>query len=197
MAFVLAFTPDATVVNSPHWQLPKLDTLVGLFYSSPDDLGRFAEVVAEDIPRDYQTLLAHEHHMTVTVEQFHNSPVNVLVLDTVTIGNHYARKILLTRQVDGGVVQFGIMRVNFDYLDDEVRREIEGQTTPLGRILIEHNVHRDIHLRSLWQVEPGADLQRLFGLRSPQRTYGRTAMIYCNDEPAIELLEIVTPVEVS
>jgi len=26
-----------------------------------------------------------------------------------------------------------------------------------------------------------------------QTTYGRTALIYCNGEPAVELLEIVTP----
>ena len=174
--------------------MPKLDVLVGLFYSSPAELGQFVETAASEMPDDYQTLLAHEHHMTVTVERFHNSPVNVRVLDTLIDSNHYARKILLTRQDDGSVVQFGIMRVNFAYLDADVRREIEGQETPLGRILIQHNVHREVHLRSLWRVEPGEDLQRLFGLHSSQTTYGRTAMIYCNDEPAIELLEIVTPI---
>jgi hypothetical protein len=33
----------------------------------------------------------------------------------------------------------------------------------------------------------------MFGLAKPQTVYGRTALIYCNGEPAIELLEIVTP----
>ena len=177
--------------------MPKLDVLIGLFYSSPADLGQFTELQAADMPSDYQTLLAHEHHMTVTVERFHNSPVNVRVLETLVDGNQYARKILLTRQDDGSVVQFGIMRVNFAYLEPDVRKEIESQSTPLGRILIEHNVHREVHLRSLWRVEPGEDLQRLFGQQSPRTTYGRTAMIYCNDEPAIELLEIVTPTGVA
>jgi hypothetical protein len=32
-----------------------------------------------------------------------------------------------------------------------------------------------------------------FGLREPTPTYGRLAAIACNDQPAIEVLEIVAP----
>jgi hypothetical protein len=34
----------------------------------------------------------------------------------------------------------------------------------------------------------------LFQLDRPQTTYGRTALIECDGEPAIELLEIVSPI---
>ncbi|HEX4149296.1 MAG TPA: hypothetical protein VHY20_09925, partial [Pirellulales bacterium] len=105
----------------------------------------------------------------------------------------YARKILLTRQRDARVVQFGIMRINFRYLESEVQSEIQREATPLGRILIEHNVLRRVRLAGLWQVSPGEDLQSLFGLDQPRLTFGRTAMIECNGEPAVELLEIVAP----
>ncbi len=115
------------------------------------------------------------------------------MLDTLVTPTHYARKITLTRQRDGRVVQFGIMRVNLAVLPAEVRREIEAQQTPLGRILIQHDVMRKIHLMSLWQVTPGNDSAQIFGLSSPEVTYGRAAVIDCNGEPAIELLEIVTP----
>ena len=80
-------------------------------------------------------------------------------------------------------------------LSPEVRAEIESQQTPLGRILIQHDVLRKIHLMSLWQVQPGPDLCQILGLAAPQTTYGRAAVIDCNGEPAIELLEIVTPSE--
>lgn len=131
--------------------------------------------------------------MTVTVERHHRSPVDVRVLETRISGEHYARKILLARQSDGAVVQFGIMRLNFADVDADVRREVESQKTPLGRVLIAHNVHRKIHLVRLWRIEPGPDLVQLFGLSAPQTLYGRTAIIDCNGEPAIELLEIVAP----
>jgi hypothetical protein len=85
------------------------------------------------------------------------------------------------------------VRLNFEYLSPEVQRRIEIQSTPLGRILIEHNVLREIELVSLWRVSPGPDLCQLFGLEGPEITYGRTAIIHCNGSPAVELLEIVTP----
>jgi chorismate-pyruvate lyase len=173
---------------------PDLDTLVRLFYRRPEDLGRFDEVESRDLARDYRMLLAHDSHMTVTVERFHNGPVDVRVLETKASGDHYARKILLTRQSDGAVVQFGIMRLDFSAVSPEVRREVESQQAPLGRILIEHNVLTKVHLSKLYQVTPGADLRRHFNLREGEITYGRTAVIHCDGEPAVELLEIVAPV---
>lgn len=173
---------------------PDLQTLVSLFYPAPDDLGTFEEVEAPTLPEPYRQLLAHDEHMTVTVESFHDSPVDVQVLETNVTDSHYSRKILLARKSDGQVVQFGIVRLNFDFLDDQVRREIEGQGTPLGRVLIRHNVLRQVQLSTLWKISAGEDLRKLFGLQKPTVTYGRTALIYCNGEPAVELLEVVTPV---
>jgi chorismate-pyruvate lyase len=173
---------------------PDLDTLVGLFYSRAEDLGQFEEVDSRNLERDYRMLLAHDSHMTVTVERFHNGLVDVRVLETKVSSNHYARKILLARQSDGVVVQFGIMRLDFSCVDSEVRREIESQRTPLGRILIQHNVLRQVHLTRLYRVTPGPDLRKLFGLREGEITFGRTAVIHFGGEPAVELLEIVAPV---
>jgi chorismate-pyruvate lyase len=173
---------------------PILAPLVALFYPQPEELGRFEEIAAADMPAVYRGLLAHQDHMTVTVERFHGSSVDVRVLDTSITGSHYARKILLARQTDGGVVQFGIVRINFAHVSPEVRREIESERTPVGRVLINHGVLRQIHLLRLWKVTPGPDLRQLFGLATAEPTYGRTALIDFHGEPAVELLEIVTPV---
>jgi hypothetical protein len=35
-----------------------------------------------------------------------------------------------------------------------------------------------------------------FGLTEPETTYGRQAIIHCDDQPAIELLEIVAPADI-
>jgi chorismate-pyruvate lyase len=78
-------------------------------------------------------------------------------------------------------------------LDPEVRQQIEQGRIPLGRVLIEHNVLRNVRLLSLWKVTPGAELLNLFGMEKPDTCYGRTALIYCNGVPAVELLEVVTP----
>lgn len=181
--------------SQPHPILPDLDTLTGLFYRSRKRLGEFTEVTPDEMPETPRKLLAHNAHMTVTLEEHHRSPVNVRVLDRLVTPQHYARKILLERQSDGRVVQFGIMRVNFEYLSPEVSKEIQSEATPLGRILIQHNVLRRVQLFSLWRVDMGEELQQLFGTNGPGVAYGRTALIDCNEEPAVELVEIVTPLD--
>ncbi len=149
------------------------------------------------MPAAYRKLLDHHHHMTVTVERYHGSLVDVQVLERQMTETHYARKILLARQSDGHVVQFGIVRLNLHFLAEDVRQEILSERIPLGRVLIEKKVMRKIRLCGLWQVAPGPDLQQLMHIEPGKITCGRTAMIDCDGQPAIELLEIVTPVESS
>ena len=174
---------------------PDMASLIAPFFASLDELGTLARVESSDMPADYQKLLAHNNHMTVAVERFHNSLVDVRVLDKHVDGTRYARKILLARQSDGAVVQFGVMRVDITVLEPEVRREIESERMPLGRILISHGVLRDVELTALWRVIPGEELRELLNMSPGQQTYGRTALIHVNGQPAVELLEIVAPTE--
>ena len=174
---------------------PELDALAQLFYANLAELGDFTAVEPAEMPDIYRELLAHEHHMTVTVERHHGGPVDVEVLQTLITDTHYARKIRLVLSESRRVVQFGIMRVNLDYLAPVVRRRIEAQDTPLGRILIDHNVLRRVELHTLWRLQPGRDLSEVLELSPAQETYGRTALIYCNKAPAVELLEVLSPVE--
>ena len=173
---------------------PELQALSSLFYVSLDELGQFSEVDASEMPETPRKLLWHDEHMTETVEAFHDTPVDVRVLETNRTPTHYSRRILLNRKSDGQVVQFGIVRLSVESLANEVREEIERQESPLGRILIRHNVLRQVRPMSLWKVVPGADLRELFGLGKTDICFGRTALIYCDGLPAVELLEIVTPV---
>lgn len=174
---------------------PEIETLARLFYRDLAELGDFTDVAPVDMPGVYQRLLAHEHHMTVTVESHYGGPVDVEVLDTLVTETHYARKIRLVVSETGKVVQFGIMRVNFDYLAPAVRRQIEAEGTPLGRVLIDHNVLRRVELYAVWRVQAGADLAGILDMDAGGTTYGRTALIHCNKAPAVELLEILSPVE--
>lgn len=172
---------------------PDLNYLLGLFSNAPDALGVFRERLAAELPPDYRRLLAHEHHMTVTVEAHFRSPVDVQVLARQISPAHYAREIVLTRRSDGAVVQFGIVRVRTICLPDVARRRIEEEGTPLGRVLIEEGVLTRVRLSQLWEVAPGPHLARALRRQAPETTYGRTAMIELDGEPAIELLEILAP----
>lgn len=177
----------------PNSRAAELGELIRLFYTNADDLGRFTKCDKSAVPAPYRELLAHDAHMTVTVEQRHGCPVSVEVLDSQESPTHYVRKILLRRTTDNRVVQYGIVRLKLDAIEAEPRAEILAKQIPLGRVLIQHNVMRHVQLLDVWNVRCGDALSKYFEVAHGHQTYGRTALIYCNDEPAIELLEIVAP----
>lgn len=170
-----------------------LPSLIDVYYSNPSQLGEFQPVSADAVPDPYRGLLAHRCHMTVTVEAFHGDSVDVTVLRSSHHERAYCREILLKTHQSGIVVQYGIVRLNLDLVADQPRNEILEEQKPLGRVLIEHQVLREIELFDLLLVRCGPVLAELFGVPAGTITYGRTALIYCDSEPAIELLEIVAP----
>jgi chorismate-pyruvate lyase len=169
--------------------------VAGLFALFPPEsyLRGYDQVPAEQVPQPYHKLLVHDQHMTVTVEEHHGDLVDVVVLEERLLGDSYARKILLALQHSRRIVQFGLMRVHFKYCSEAVKQEILSRKTPLGRILIEHNVLRRIEATAFLRVVPGPDMMTWFGLAGPTPTYGRAALIHCDNQPAVELLEIVAP----
>jgi chorismate-pyruvate lyase len=171
---------------------PDLRDLLRLFPPT-GDLPEYEYVPADEVPPPYHGLLVHPHHMTVTVESHHGDLVDVRILARRQDGDSYARKILLALQGCGRVVQFGIMRVRLRYTSPAVREEIVAGRTPLGRILIRHNVLRRIEPTAYVRVIPGTAMMGWFGLERPRPTYGRLAYIYCDGKPAVELLEVVAP----
>lgn len=167
--------------------------LSDFFAQFPDqhDQPDYELVTAQAMPEAFRTLLAHTHHMTVTVEAHWHDLVDVKVLARRLDGSSYTRKIILTTQKSGRVVLFGIVRINLDYCAPPVREAILAGNTPLGRILIEHNVLRRIEPTAYFRVDAGPSLLAWFGLDSSQPLYGRLGFIYCDNQPAVELLEIV------
>ncbi len=185
---------ESPAMNIPANLGPDLRSLFTLFPpASPEELSEYEFVSAEELPAPYQQLLVHEHHMTVTVEAHHGDRVNVRILARRQTPEWYARKILLALQSTGRVVQFGIMRIRLGLCTPAVRDEIVAGRTPLGRILIEHDVLRRIEPLSFVRVIPGGPMTKWFGLDRPRPTYGRLAVIHCDGRPAVDLLEVVAP----
>jgi hypothetical protein len=188
-------------MSSLHTPVADLTGLYGLFGASAAEMpaGRF--IPAEEMPEPYRGLLAHDDHMTVTLERFYNAPVDVRILNAVHDEPLYARKILLTLADSGRVVLFGIMRFNFSWCDEHVKRLIIEGRTPLGRILIENDVLRRISTHVLLRIAPNAEMRGHFSMNPrgngpdpSELVYGRLATIFCNHEPAVDLLEVTAPV---
>ncbi|HEX3148561.1 MAG TPA: hypothetical protein VHR66_10785 [Gemmataceae bacterium] len=151
-------------------------------------------ISSADMPQPYRGLLAHTHHMTVTVEAHYGGAVDVGVLEVGRTGDDYHRRIVLKLHGSDRIVQYGLVRINLALLDAEVRDAIVAQSAPLGRILIEHNVLRRVEPTSFLRVTPGPTLCRHMALMRPSILYGRTGVIFCNDQPAIAVLEVLSPI---
>lgn len=193
-----------------------LRKLIAVFYEPVDLLGEFRPCAsATELPHVASKLLNHHGHMTVTVESFYGVSVDVRVARRCfsksseqygSSGGHnisleaefvpqedwYAREITLHRHTDQVPVQYGIVRLRYDLLAEDVWNEIRSEKVPLGRALIEHNVLREVELCGLWEVRCGPPMARLLNLQPGNVVYGRTARIFCDHLPAIELLEVVS-----
>lgn len=173
--------------------------LVRLF-SSLEEFGSLRSVVPGQVPEPARALLDHRSHMTVAMERFHGCDVRLRVV-VQTDGGHgrrsndgwYAREILLETPA-GQIVQHGIVRIDLAHLSAPTAQEIREGRRPLGRILIEAGMLRDVHGVKLLAVMPGRHLRELLRLAGPSAPlYGRVADIQLDGRPAVELLEIVVP----
>lgn len=175
--------------------IDELKTLLSLF-PEPEPLIEKAEHVPSSLtPEPYKSMLVHEHHMTVTMENYYDSSVEVRVLDRAQIEDKYCRKIQLLKQGTEDVVQFGIVRFRLDYVTEQVRQEIRSEEIPLGRVLINHNVLRHIDLGAILRISCGPGLAKMFRVPPGTVTYGRMATIFCNHQPAVDLLEVSAPLD--
>jgi len=142
----------------------------------------------------YRELLDHTHHMTVTLEERYGAPVHLEVLKVQHSGNSYSRKLILRAGQHGPVVLAGIMRFRLECVDQEVSEEILAAEIPLGRILIEHQVLRKIETVAFLRFPLGNSFGKLLDAAGKESfTYGRLAIIFCDGEPAVELLELIPP----
>ncbi|QDT37448.1 hypothetical protein [Stratiformator vulcanicus] len=173
--------------------LTELDAMIGMFADSGELIRHAEHVPAAMVPENYRCLLAHDEHMTVAMEAKHESTVDVNVIRERLEGDVYYREITLTKTGTDKVVQYGLVKFDFSWVGDDVRKEILSKETPLGRVLIRHNVLRHVDLGALLRVEIGPRLASLLECEVGREVYGRLATIFCDGKPAVDLLEISAP----
>lgn len=146
-------------------------------------------------PEPYYGLLAHDEHMTEAMEHYHGCPVAVEVLNRRREGDLYFRESVLHRTSDGRPVQYGLVHFDLQYVSPEVRDEIFREQTPLGQILIDHNVLRHVDLGAILELTAGPRMAELLQMPVGAKTYGRLATLFFNHQHAVDLLEVSSPLD--
>lgn len=186
---------DELIVGGSELSVRRAVDLLRIFHPAEDTFAVMRAVEAVTVPEPYRHLLAHHSHMTVAMERHHGGPVSLRVVQVADQSGHgggYAREILLMRG-DGTVVQYGIVRLDLSIVDAPTEALIRAGRVPLGRVLIEAGIHREVHDVSLLEVRSGPALCRLFGSETCQPTFGRVATMSLSGWPAMELLEVACP----
>jgi chorismate-pyruvate lyase len=177
---------------NPLRELQELESL----FPEPDGRALYlsAEHVAKEAtPEPYHRMLVHEHHMTISMEAWHDCPVDVEVMASRFEQGLYLRKIRLHKGGTRTPVLFGYVRFNLDFVTEKVRNEIITEKIPLGRVLIQHNVFRHVDLGAILKFTAGPGLAEYLSMPTGDVTYGRLVTIFCNGSPAIDLLEVTSP----
>ncbi|MCH7702298.1 MAG: hypothetical protein IID37_11495 [Planctomycetes bacterium] len=165
--------------------------LCDVVYDRAAELKQAILLDAADLPAPYEALLAHNEHMTVQLQQHLGTNVELHVQREVHEKDRYHRRIVLTRADSGAIVEFGVVRIDLDYMQPSVREEILAKRTPLGEILICHGVLRRIVPHWYMRFDAGSAVTQEFVGSDDGPAFGRVGTILCNEQPAIELLEIV------
>lgn len=180
-------TPHLNSLSDPHGALL---SLAGEFFG-PAVTERAIPIPAEAVPEPFKELLVHHAHMTTVLQRYHGGPVALEVVEARLVNDVYKRKVLLTSAGTNQIVEVGVARIDLRYTSDDVRRAITASRTPLGDILIAHDVLRRIEPKWYFRFEGGGPLVAAFDRPVDLPIYGRVGVIYCDDAPAIELLEVV------
>jgi len=157
----------------------------------PLPVPRYSIVDPKTIPEPFHQLLVHACHMTVAMEHFHQCKIGVRVVQRRSEDGWYARQIVLVPRGTDEVVQGGAVRIHMTMLDPEVQEAIRREDTPLGHVLIRHEVLRHIEVTNYLRIEPGPELANWPGFPEDEPCYARLGILYCDRQPAIELFEIV------
>lgn len=173
--------------------LDELGKLLAMFPAREPVVAGARYIPKTEAPEPYRRLLVHDEHMTEAMEAYHRSPVSVEVLNRRREGDLYLREIVLHRVTDGQPVQYGLVHFHLQYVSPEVRDEILAEQIPLGRVLINHDVLRHVDLGAILEITAGPGLAAALRMPVGGKTYGRLATLFFNHQPAVDLLEVSSP----
>ncbi|OWY69594.1 hypothetical protein B7486_19755 [cyanobacterium TDX16] len=162
------------------------------FLGKDVDLSGATVVTSAEMPRVYRRLLVHNEHMTETLRAHHGEDVRLNVIKFETTPPIYRRYISLFLPEGDRVVELGMMKIDLRYATQDVRQQIVAQSAPLGELLVKARVMRRIEPKWYYRFDRTCKFLDDFGDDQMTEAYGRLATIFCDNAPAIELLEVVT-----
>jgi chorismate-pyruvate lyase len=178
---------DLTTVNA------ELRSLCDGFFDDLAWIDQCQIIEAKEVDPKARKLLVHANHMTATLSDHYGEPVSLDVCGYQENADVYRRKIVLTVEGGARVVEVGVVKLNLAFVADDIHREIVKRKTPLGEILDSRNVLTRVESKCLLRFRQDSPIAQMFQPAPVGDVFGRIGLIYCDDKPVMELLEVVNP----
>ncbi|MDB6024950.1 MAG: hypothetical protein JWM68_1173 [Verrucomicrobiales bacterium] len=178
------FAPRAT-----YSQIYPLDA----FYEKRgEQLPVIGQVMGDDIPEPYKSLLVHDKDMTSTLLAFYKDPIHIEVLERHVFENEYFREVVLKLNGSDKRIEFGAIKIILDLFPNDAQQEILEAKRPLGHILHHHNIPHASRPQSFLTITSDDFINRALKLEGKQSLYGRrNTLVDPWDRPLAEIVEIL------
>ena len=170
----------------------QLDPLL-YFYSQKGDRSlKFCEILAENIPEPYKSLLVHDKDMTPTLETYYRETIHLRILNKAMLNSIYMRKVLLLLDSNEKPVEFGAIRIYIDRFSTQAQKHIVDGYRPLGGVLHSEHIPHSSGPTSYFMLEGTAEIIKALEVSEPTMLYGRCNTIRNADMlPLAEIVEIL------
>ncbi|MDQ6632388.1 MAG: hypothetical protein M3Y82_11655 [Verrucomicrobiota bacterium] len=189
--------PDSKPTSEPFAPRAKFSHVYPLdeFYAQRGEtLPAIGRLKAEELPKPYQTLLAHRGDMTSTLEKFHNAKIHIKVLAQHTFENEYFREVVLRLDGSEKPVEFGAIKIILDLFPHDVQKEILQEKYPLGHILAKFKIEHASRPQNFLSIASDDFINRALQLTGAHSLYGRrNTLVDPWDRPLAEIVEILPP----
>ncbi len=160
------------------------------------ELPELRPLKAKAMPEPYQTLLAHSHDMTSTLENYFQQRVWVRVLSRLREGNYYFREVALVEAQNQQPVEYGVIKIDLALFGASARQAILEEHLPLGRILQDDAIAHTSWPQAFFSVEPVPRLQEVLEFNGAQTLYGRRNLLLDGHRQLLaDVVEILPPLD--
>ncbi len=177
-----------------------LNEIVAALEVDPDSTARsgpFVRVEPIEMPEPCRSLLVHNRDMTGTLERFFESPIHIEPLLVRRDGDDLCREVVLVAASNGKTrrVEAGAIRIRLAAFPEAARCAVLESRTPLGAILVEHEIPFQSHPRGYFRTTTNDFLRQAFPDDPDGTHYGRHNVLSLSDGTVLaEVVEILPAV---
>ena len=145
------------------------------------------------VPPPYRQLLVHSRDMTSVLQEFHGQRIHLEHVELRRDADRVLRQVVLTLE-DGRPAEFGAIEISLAGLPPPAQQDVLACRTPLGAILLGHNIAYTSQTRGFFELNADAVVAQSLGIAENSSLFGRTNDLFTSSGNILaQVVEILPP----